>query len=81
MTFEEIHRFWKIDQESAAIEPIDRIEKWIELVRHNLRISKTVINENKKFDKYKTWADEDIDSDIRNVFIHELKKALIGDEK
>jgi hypothetical protein len=77
MSNEEIRKFWHIGNDEAIdISSIDRVTEWIALVKSSLKISKKVIDENKKLPTYKNWTSEAIEQDIRDVYFEELKKKL-----
>ena len=78
MSEEEIRKFWHIgEDEKADINSTDRVAKWINLVKSSLKISKTIINENKILPIYKGWTAEAIEQDIRDVYFGALETKLL----
>lgn len=78
MSEEEIVKFWHINlEEGVDINSIDRMAEWLTLVKSFLKISKTIINENKNLSIYKGWTNEAIEQDIRDTYFEELKNKLV----
>lgn len=78
MSDEEICKFWHINTDDGEIDvsSIDRMAEWLTLVRSSLKISKTIINENKELEIYNGWTIEAIEQDVRDKYFEELKKKL-----
>lgn len=76
MSEDEIRKFWHLGSDDIDISSIDRVAEWMTLAKSSLKVSKTVINENKSLAKYSGWTDEAVEQEIKDVFFDALKKKM-----
>ncbi len=72
MSDEEIKKFWHIENP----EECDRIATWRGLARQNLKLSSKVIENNKKRKKYQGWTDEEIITNIIQLFFEAIDEKI-----
>lgn len=72
MTEEEQGKYWGIIVEKSE----DRIASWIELVNQKLKMSKELIDNNKKLDIYKEFDNKKIQEIVKRNFIMKLKREM-----
>ncbi|MBQ4259349.1 MAG: hypothetical protein IJB84_03670 [Lachnospiraceae bacterium] len=76
MTEDEQIKFWGTSTEDIN----DRIEKWLQLVEDNLKISTDLVANNRKLSIYENYEDERICLSIKNVYMSrlncEMKKGI-----
>lgn len=72
MSNEEIRRFWQIDDPEGC----DRIAIWKGLVREKLRLSSKVIENNKRKNRYQGYSDEEVVTDIIQLFFEEMDERI-----
>ncbi len=68
MTEDEQIKFWGVSAEDIS----ERIDKWLQLVEDNLKISGDLVTNNRKLSIYDNYEDEVICLSIKNVFMRKL---------
>ncbi len=69
---EEIRKFWNIEN----LEECDRVATWRNLARQNLKLSTTVIDNNKKKERYQGWSDEEIIANVVQLFFEAIDERI-----
>lgn len=72
MTEDEQIKFWGVSAENIS----ERIDKWLQLVEDNLKISGDLVTNNRKLSIYDNYEDEGICLSIKNVFMRKLNREM-----
>ena len=72
MSNEEVLKYWKCDVQTRE----ERIEKWTELVKENIKISNELIGKNKSLERFVGMNNEKVLEKIIEEFVDMLKENI-----